>query len=110
LARLDTLDDPFLDEGEQSLALDHALRGILAEWYKLDANFELIQLELQSKSRGELKYRNTVKTTVEEMLGAVNDMTSQIQVLAASIGTSSTDADAGPMSLWEAVEDLRAAT
>jgi hypothetical protein len=109
LTCFETLDDP-LDEGEQSLALDHALRGILAEWYKLDANFELIQLELQLKSRGELKYRNTVKTTVEEMLGAVNDMTRRIQVLAASIGTSSSDADTGPMSLWEAVEDLRAAT
>jgi hypothetical protein len=44
------------------------------------------------------------------MLGAVNDMASRIQVLATSIGTGLEDADAGPMSLWVAIEDLRAAT
>jgi hypothetical protein len=109
LTKLDTLEDS-MGEDEQSHLIDHTLRTVLAEWYKLDANFELIQLELQSNSRGELRYRNTINTTMEEMRGAVNDMTSRIQVLAASIGTGSEDADAGPMSLWEAIEDLRAAT
>jgi hypothetical protein len=109
LTMLDTLEDS-MGEDEQSRLMDHALHTVLADWYKLNANFELIQLELQSNSRGETRYRNTVNTTVEEMLGAVNNMTRWIQILAASIGTGSDDADAGPMSLWEAIEDLRAAT
>jgi hypothetical protein len=83
---------------------------VLSDWYKLDANFGHIQLELEASSRGETRYRYTVNTTVEDLLNAVNDMTSRMQVLGASIGSGVVDAEAGPTTLWEAIEDLRVVT
>jgi hypothetical protein len=109
LTKLEAIKDSMEDD-EQRLVVGNGVQTILAEWYKLDDNFELIQLELEASSRGETRYHNTVNNTVEDMLCAVNDMTSCIQVLAASIGTGVDDIEAGPMSLWEAVEDLRSVT
>jgi hypothetical protein len=62
LTKLEAIEDSMEDE-EQRLVVGNGVRTIPAEWYKLDANFELIQLELEASSQGETRYRNTVNTT-----------------------------------------------
>lgn len=44
------------------------------------------------------------------MLTAVNDITSRIQLLSASMGAAVNDGQSGPMPLWEVIEGLRLAT
>jgi hypothetical protein len=63
-----------------------------------DASFELIRIQFESESRKETRYRNTISTTMEEMLTAVNDITSCIRLLSASMGTAVVnDGQSGPM-------------
>jgi hypothetical protein len=63
-----------------------------------DASFELIRIQFESESRKETRYRNTISTTMEEMLTAVNDITSCIWLLSASMGTAVVnDGQSGPM-------------
>jgi hypothetical protein len=82
----------------------------MANWNKLDASFELIQLELEAVSKSEMWYRSTISTTVEELQGAVNNITNHIQLLSASLGTSVDNPKDRLSSLWEAIGALWTAT
>jgi archaellum component FlaC len=73
-------------EEERGLYIQYGIQAMMADWNKLDASFELVQLELKAVSCGETQYRNTISSSVEELQGAVNDITNCIEQVAVTLG------------------------
>ena len=79
----------------------------MAEWNQLNANFQMIYLEFDSSGLGEMKYRNVIAETLEELQTAIRGTDARLQLLGAGIGDAITDTEEGPMSVWEAIGSIR---
>jgi hypothetical protein len=98
------IDDP--DEEETSKILK-GMQIILSEWNQLTTNFQMIYAEFDAAGLGETKYRNIIAETLGELQEAIRGTDARLQLLGASVGKAITDSEQGPMSVWEALQDLR---
>jgi uncharacterized protein (UPF0264 family) len=79
----------------------------MSEWNQLNATFQLIYLEFDNSGLLETKYRNTVLDTLSNIQKAIRDTDARMQLLSAGIGASITETEEGPMSIWEALQQLQ---
>jgi hypothetical protein len=94
------------DDVERS-KIQRALQTIMSEWNQLNASFELIHLEFEKAGLTETRYRNTIAETLGDLQEAIRGTDNKMQLLGAGLGETITDSDEGPMSVWEAIRQLR---
>jgi hypothetical protein len=104
VAPLDIDDEVEVEQGK----IQRALQTIMSEWNQLNTSFELIHMEFEKAGLIETKYHNTVAETLGEMQDAVRGTDAKMQILSAGLGASITETEEGPMSVWDAVKQLRA--
>jgi hypothetical protein len=98
-----------IDDGEEVERgkTQRALQTIMSEWNRLNTTFELIHMGLDKTGISETRYRNTVSETLGELQEAIRGADAKMQLLNAGVGLAITDTDEGPMSVWDAVQQLR---
>jgi hypothetical protein len=79
----------------------------MSEWNQLNSSFDLIHLEFERAGLSETKHHNTIAETLGAIQEAVCDTDAKMQILGAGLGVSITETKEGPMSVWEAVKQLR---
>jgi hypothetical protein len=71
----------------------------MADWNKLETNFQLIYTEFKSIGRSETKYRNSISDMLGNIQAAMQETDTKMQLLGTGIGKKITETEEGLMSV-----------
>jgi hypothetical protein len=99
----ETMGSPKRDAPPTSLAL----RAIISDWNTVQANFQLLQMELAAQAKNNGSFKESMLTAVNAMAVHIKDAKNKSALLFNKLGE---DAANSEVTLWEAVSQLRSET
>jgi hypothetical protein len=87
-----------------------AIGTVIQEWNQMVSNVESVAVTVNSQSASDLKFRQVLAKTVQDLQGTINGAQIKIQLVLSRLGSDKSSADGGSDSLWDAIRALRVTT
>eukprot|EP00978_Attheya_sp_CCMP212_P016627 scaffold43717_cov27-Attheya_sp.AAC.1 len=87
-----------------------AIGTVIQEWNQMVSNIESVAVTVNSQSASDLKFRQVLAKTVQDLQGTINGAQIKIQLVLSRLGSNKASEEGGSDSLWDAIRALRLTT